>query len=236
MKMASFLIVNADDFGYSQGINHGILTAHVQGIVSSTSLMVDAPNVVDAAAQARRHPSLGVGLHFTATNEHAAWFDLNDLSVIEHELDRQYQRICELMGRVPTHLDSHHHVHLREHLKPLFISWADEHDLQLRGLGNVQYNGEFYGQWYDENWHPHPLLEHISVGYLEKILRSLPDGITELACHPGYVTQDLDSSYRAERAIELATLIDPRVRSLIDDLNITRMSFAGLANHLHVPK
>jgi predicted glycoside hydrolase/deacetylase ChbG (UPF0249 family) len=234
--MARFLIINADDFGYTQGINHGILTAHIQGVVSSTSLMVDAPHAVKAAAQARRCPSLGVGLHFAATNEHTALYDLNDLALVEQELDRQYKRFCELVGGVPTHLDSHHHIHLREKLKPLFVSWAEEHDLLLRDLGHVSYNGGFFGQWYDENWHPHPVPENISVRHLEKLLRALPDGVTELACHPGYVTHDLNSSYRAERAIELATLLDPQVLSLIHALDIKLISFAGLSNGARMSK
>jgi predicted glycoside hydrolase/deacetylase ChbG (UPF0249 family) len=234
--MASFVIVNADDFGYTQGINHGILSAHVQGVVSSTSLMVDALHAVHAAAQAKRCSSLGIGLHFAATNEHTALFDLNDLALVEQELDRQYQRFCELVEGVPTHLDSHHHVHLREQLKPLFVSWAEEHNLPLRGLGHVHYNGGFYGQWYDENWHSHPMPENISVEHLEKLLRALPDGVTELACHPGYVTGDLDSSYRAERAIELATLLDPQVLSLIHALDITLISFAELSNGTRLSK
>jgi predicted glycoside hydrolase/deacetylase ChbG (UPF0249 family) len=228
--MACFLIVNADDFGYTQGVNHGILTAHIHGVVSSTSLMVDAPYAAQAATQARSYPRLGVGLHFTATNEHTALFDLNDLALVEQELDRQYQRFCELVGGVPTHLDSHHHVHLREQLKPLFVSWAEEHNLPLRGLGHVHYNGGFYGQWYDENWHPHPMPDNISVEHLEKLLRALPDGVTELACHPGFVSAGLDSSYRAERAIELATLLAPQVLSLIHALDIKLINFTGLAN------
>ena len=57
------LIVNADDFGQSRGVNRGIITAHRDGIVTSASLMVRWPAVADAAAYARRHSNLSVGLH-----------------------------------------------------------------------------------------------------------------------------------------------------------------------------
>src|SRR5947209_5936730 len=57
------LIVNADDFGLSPGVNAGILEAHARGIVTSTSLMVRWPAAAAAAAQAREHPRLGLGLH-----------------------------------------------------------------------------------------------------------------------------------------------------------------------------
>jgi len=232
--MAKYLIVNADDFGYARGINQGILTAHAQGVILSTSLIVDAPCAADAAMQARECPNLGVGLHFAATNEYMPLFDIEDLGLVRKELDRQYQRFYELLGARPTHLDSHHHIHLREQLKPLFQAWAEAHGLVLRGMGQVFYNGKFYGQWYDENWHPHAAPEYISFEGLEKILRSLPDSITELACHPGYVTHDLDSSYRVERAIELATLLDPRCLALMQELDIKLINFAGLSSKIHL--
>ena len=59
-----YLIVNADDFGQSRGINRGITEAHEQGIVTSASLMVRWPAAPEAAAYARSHGSLSLGLHF----------------------------------------------------------------------------------------------------------------------------------------------------------------------------
>jgi predicted glycoside hydrolase/deacetylase ChbG (UPF0249 family) len=228
--MSKYLIINADDFGYSQGINRGIIAAHMQGVVSSTSLMVDAPCVIAAVAAAKQCPSLGVGLHFAVTSEHGTLCDLNDVGAVARELHRQYRSFCDLMGRVPTHIDSHHHVHLREPLKPLFLAWGVEHHLPIRRLGQVHYDGRFYAQWYDEQWHPHAAPEWVSVDYLEKLLRTVPDGITELACHPGLMTDDLDSSYRSEREIELTTLLNGRVLSLIRALDIQLVNFAALPN------
>jgi predicted glycoside hydrolase/deacetylase ChbG (UPF0249 family) len=228
--MTKFLIINADDFGHSQGINRGIIAAHVQGVVSSTSLMVDAPWVIAATAEVRQHPGLGVGLHFDVTSDYKTPLDLNDVGAVERELQRQYLYFCDLMGKEPTHIDSHHHVHLRDSLKPLFVSWAAERRLPIRGLGQIRYDGRFYGQWYDEHWHPHSVPEWISVEHLEKLLCTLSDGITELACHPGFVTDDLDSSYRGEREIELTTLLDGRVLGLMRALDIRLVNFADLFN------
>jgi predicted glycoside hydrolase/deacetylase ChbG (UPF0249 family) len=72
--------------------------------------------------------------------------------------------------------------------------------------------------------------EWISVEHLEKLLCTLSDGITELACHPGFVTDDLDSSYRGEREIELTTLLDGRVLGLMRALDIRLVNFADLFN------
>jgi len=226
--MLKYLIINADDFGYARGVSQGIIAAHEHGGVLSTSLMVDTPLATEAAALAKRHPQLGVGLHFTATDQHGPLVDLFDLAIIERELQRQYQRCCNLLGRPPTHLDSHHHMHLRKELQPVFGAWAERHHLPLRSSGSVHYHGGFYGQWYDEEWRAHPAPELIGVENLERILRALPEGITELACHPGYLSPDLDSSYITEREIELMTLSDPRILHLLHELGIGLTNFAAV--------
>src|SRR5438552_1298467 len=63
MPAQRYLIVNADDFGLSVGVNRGIIRAHEEGIVTSASLMVRWPAAAEAAAYARTAARLGVGLH-----------------------------------------------------------------------------------------------------------------------------------------------------------------------------
>ena len=226
--MEKYLIVNADDFGYARGVNQGIIAAHEQGIVSSTSLMVDMPMASEAAALAKTHPKLGVGLHFSVTNDGGPIVDLENVTRVAQELKRQYERCCELLGRQPTHIDSHHHVHLRKELTPLFSEWAMKIDLPVRGLGSVRYNGGFYGHWYDEEWRPHPAPELISVENLEKILRDIPEGVTEVACHPAYLSDDLQSSYATEREVELAALLHPRTLAAVRELRLSLVNYATL--------
>ena len=229
-----YLIVNADDFGYTEGVNRGIVEAHHHGVVTSTSLMVDSRWSVEAANLASKCSRLSVGLHFVATNDEGALFDFNDLKKVREELDRQYQRFCDLTGHMPSHLDSHHSVHLRvEILKPLVVRWAQEHALPLRNTGGVRFNGAFYGHSFDDEWQPHPAPELISVENLKGILCELHGGITELACHPGYFTPDLDI-YGLEREIELATLINPALSVLIEDLEIRLINFAEVPKLLQV--
>ncbi|HEY3018590.1 MAG TPA: ChbG/HpnK family deacetylase, partial [Solirubrobacteraceae bacterium] len=102
MTARRWLIVNADDFGLTAGVSRGIARAHRHGIVTSTSLMVDAPGAAAAARLAREHPGLDVGLHADARPDERDW---------SGALARQLERFRELMGRGPTHLDSHHDVH-----------------------------------------------------------------------------------------------------------------------------
>jgi hopanoid biosynthesis associated protein HpnK len=66
------LIVSADDFGMSSGVNHGIIRAHREGILTDASLMVNGQAFEEAVELARAHPTLSVGLHLMLVQGHAA--------------------------------------------------------------------------------------------------------------------------------------------------------------------
>ena len=61
------LIVNADDYGMTKGVNLGIIEAHKKGIVTSTTLMVTMPEVEHGLALSKDCPNLGIGLHLNCT-------------------------------------------------------------------------------------------------------------------------------------------------------------------------
>jgi predicted glycoside hydrolase/deacetylase ChbG (UPF0249 family) len=131
------LIVNADDFGMSEEISDGIITAHLEGIVTSTSLMVNMPDAKRAVRLAQQTPSLDVGMHLNITEGHpvlppekvptlvnSTGEFLSDKKLIpkikkfrvspfeiEAEFSAQVKKMLD-MGIRPTHLDSHHHVHI----------------------------------------------------------------------------------------------------------------------------
>jgi predicted glycoside hydrolase/deacetylase ChbG (UPF0249 family) len=202
------VIFNADDFGASEGVNRGILECHVDGPVTSASLLVSAPATRDAVARARDHPRLAVGLHF---DENAG------------ELGCQLEEFHRLLGRPPTHLDSHHHVHREPERMSQFVEAASLLGVPLRGDGRIAYVGGFYAQW---EWQV-TNLEYVGVEFLERLLaEEVGDGWTELGCHPGYVTPELEPGYTAEREAELRTLTDPRVMAAIERLGIELASFA----------
>ncbi len=137
-RSARRLIINADDFGISEGVNRGILEAHRAGSVTSTSLLVNLPAFRHAVQCAEGAPSLGVGLHFNLTmgapvaprnqvrslydRRSSAFFSLPrflahalrgriDPSEVAIECDAQIDRM-RATGRTITHLDAHHHVHV----------------------------------------------------------------------------------------------------------------------------
>jgi predicted glycoside hydrolase/deacetylase ChbG (UPF0249 family) len=225
------LIVNADDFGQSPGINRGIAEAHEGGIVTSASLMVRWPAAAEAAAYARARPRLSVGLHVDLgewVRRDGAWrplytvVSLDDAAASRDEIARQIGRFRALMGREPTHLDSHQHVHRREPVRSALAALADDLGIPVRGADSrIHYSGGFYGQ--TEDGEPWP--DAITVAGLIRTLSSLPAGLTELGCHPGYAA-DLDTMYGVERACEVAALCDPRVRAALARLGIALSSFA----------
>jgi predicted glycoside hydrolase/deacetylase ChbG (UPF0249 family) len=216
-----YLIVNADDFGASSGVNRGIVEAHRHGIVTSASLMVEMPGSEHAARLARECSALSVGLHvhFDARTKPAA--DLTDAAACRESLHAQLAQFMELMGCPPTHLDSHHHVHTRPELLPHFKETAEACGVPLRKYSGARYCSSFYGQWAGEQ---RP--EQVSVAGLTQILGTdVGDGVTELGCHPGYADPDLVSSYTIERELEVSTLCDDRVRSFVDEHGITLIGF-----------
>ncbi len=230
------LIVNADDFGQSPGVNRGIIAAHERGVVTSTSLMVRWPAAAEAAAYARAHPQLAVGLHLDLAEwayRGDGWVRLyevvpvNDPDAVAAEVDRQLEAFRHLVGRDPTHLDSHQHVHREEPVRALVLERARGMKMPLRHFTpGVHYCGDFYGQ----AGKGYKVPECITVENLVRIVRGLSPGVTELGCHPGEVPDDLDSMYRAERAAELQTLCDDRVRTALAEEGVRLCSFAEVAD------
>jgi predicted glycoside hydrolase/deacetylase ChbG (UPF0249 family) len=197
------LIVNADDLGYTAGINRGILEAHERGIVTSTSMMVDRPAAHEGAEIARSTPSLSVGLHVVLDTAGTLTVTAE---TCDDELERQLSRFEALVGSGPTHLDSHHHTHRDPQLLEAVVAFADRHALPMREH-TVPHCDRFFGD------------RAIGVDSLLAILERLDGGDTELGCHPGYA-DGLVSRYTVERERELETLTDPRVRARIDELGI----------------
>jgi predicted glycoside hydrolase/deacetylase ChbG (UPF0249 family) len=227
------LIVNADDFGQSRGVNRGVIEAHERGIVTSASLMIRWPAAVEAAAYARSRSGLSVGLHVDLGEwaaEAGAWRPryvvtaVDDADAVRDEIVRQVVRFQELMGRDPTHLDSHQHVHRRDPARSALTAVAGALGVPLREADpRLRYSGAFYGQTADGE----PWPDAITVAGLVRTLEALPPGITELGCHPGHA-EDLDTMYQRERAWELSTLCDPRIPEALDRQQIRLISFKDI--------
>jgi predicted glycoside hydrolase/deacetylase ChbG (UPF0249 family) len=224
-----FLVVNADDLGLSAAVNAGIFAAHERGVVTSASLMVRQGAAPAAAEEAAAYPDLAIGLHVDLGEwiyERGEWSqaylhcDTDDPAAVEAECRAQLERFRALLGRDPTHLDSHQHVHEAEPVKGVTEALAAELGLPLRNRA-VRYEGGFYGQ--SGKGEPYP--EGITPAALIALIEALPPGWTEIGCHPAAGPVPT-SSYDAERQVELRTLCDPRVREALNVTNVKLCNFA----------
>lgn len=221
-----FLIVNADDFGASAGINRGVVEAFDHGIVTSASLMVTMPGAAHAVELAGERPGLSLGIHVDLTGEGTPPnADLDDPPRCAEEIRRQLELFAEMVGRPPSHIDAHHNVFRLPHLEPFFLEVADELGTPLREHSIVRYFSNFYGQWDDGLSHP----EWIGPTNLIRMLdEEVGPGVTELACHPGYVDPSLRSNYHADREIELNSLCDPEVVEHVASSDLLLISYNQL--------
>jgi chitin disaccharide deacetylase len=227
------LIVNADDFGQSNGINLGIIEAFENGIVTSASLMVRWPSAAAAARYARSHPNLSIGLHVDLGEwvyRQGQWVSLyevvprGDSIAVTEEVSRQLATFRYLMGREPSHIDSHQHVHRTEPVRSVLKSFARTIRVPLRLCSNVHYCGGFYGQTADGA----SLSGNISIEALKKLLGDLVPGITELGCHPAKCV-DFDSMYTIERLQELEVLCDDQIGDFLAESAIQLSSFDSVS-------
>jgi predicted glycoside hydrolase/deacetylase ChbG (UPF0249 family) len=248
------LIVNADDFGRTAGVNAGVLEAHRHGIVTSATVLVLEPaaaaGIREAAAAT---PDLSLGMHFALTGGGPPASDpravprlapggvfrrnreelpeMLPVEEIEAELSAQITAFEGLAGRSPTHLDSHHHVALHPSVAPVFAAVAKTRSLPVRAssegaraalrTAGVRTPDRFVDAFYAGG---------ATASTLARILEELPEGTTELMCHPGRADAALraGSTYVDEREREIEILCDPALRRLAEQRGIRLIGFDRL--------
>lgn len=278
------LIVNADDFGLTEGVNQGILDAHRRGLVTSTSLLVNGAAFQSAVAMARQSPVLGVGIHLNLTDGRsiappseisslvnaAQSFAANppqlvqqllagtvQLAHIEREFRAQIEHVLAA-GIIPTHLDGHQHVQAWPSIFAITVKLALEYGIRgircsaermvnltgvLRTPSPVRFLRQFavarvlallaVGQR-ARVWkaglacpaHCYGITETglLDVNNLETILRSVPEGTSELMCHPGYsdrVLEAVPTRLQSQRQAEVDALTQPAITALAARLGLT---------------
>lgn len=225
------LIINADDFGLSKAVNYGIIEAHKQGVVTSTTALVTADAFTHCKQLALENPALSVGIHLNITLgrpllKHVSLVDENnnfftkmeyieDFTKSQDELylewRYQIEYFIEVMGVKPTHIDSHHHVHMLPKALPIVQRLAKEYDLPIRGDKKVELNTDFYGNQVSEDFFDQ--LPHFEM--------------LEVMVHPAYVDTTLieATSYALDRLKEYDILTLPSVREKIKNSGYTLISY-----------
>jgi predicted glycoside hydrolase/deacetylase ChbG (UPF0249 family) len=227
------LIVNADDLGYTPLTSAGIFAARRDGIVTSASLMVRRPDSEAAAARAAAEGFADLGLHLDLgewTCLGGRWRKLygvvpmEDPAAVREECERQVDEFQRLVGRPPTHLDSHQHVHRDDPVRPVAREIAARLGIVLRDASRtVSYAGGFYGQYGDGR----SAAECLSVAAILGILRASTAEVIELGCHPG-LDSALETMYCHERRREVEVLCTPGFRERLAAAGFTLVTFDSL--------
>lgn len=228
--MKKKLIVNADDFGLSPGVNKGIIETYLNGILSSTTLMVNQPYAEHAIELYKNYNGLGLGIHLTF-DKGKALYGISSLTDDEgnfkkyplllksakkddfiNEIEAQILKFKELCGKMPTHMDSHHHIHIK-------LQEAFEAVEIISKKYNLKYrkNDELIGEFYENN---------VSLNEFYSLINAKNTETIEFMCHPAVVDIPLleTSSYTYKREEELKILINSQVKDFIKD-NYILMSY-----------
>ncbi len=252
--MPSLLIVNADDFNLTEGVSRGILEAHRHGIVTSTTVLVNLPGLVQRRDLAAEAPHLGLGLHLNLTfgppvlppsrvpslvdaggqfvHDRARPGLAGNPSDVRAEWTAQIERFEAVFSRRPTHLDAHHHVHRHPRIFEVALDLAAGLGIPLRAItpemaGRIRARGLPAVDRTVGDVGPEAFW---NTARLLAFLRDLPAGVTELICHPGRLDgAPAASSYWKQREVELRALCDPQVKSILEAAAIPRISYAELA-------
>lgn len=238
------VIINADDFGLSEATNYGIMESHLNGLLSSTTLMVTMPHVEHAVSLMKFVPNLGVGLHLnitlgrpltkneTLTNEEGYFIKPQNLKQeyseeeVYLEFKKQYEKFIDLVGEKPSHFDTHLFASDKiETVKKATIRLANEVAVPVRNQETKYYDRvEFisfrkYG-------------DPIGLDYLYNRYKDFHNyDIVEIMSHPGYIDQYiLDiSSYNYERLEELDILTSKSLKQIFEKEGFELITYHDLS-------
>jgi chitin disaccharide deacetylase len=288
------LIVNADDLGWTPGVNRGIDEAFRNGIVTSTSLLANGAAFAGGVEMACAAGGLGVGVHLNLTDgapvtgRESVTSLLNKqgefaggpeslllrrasrgllLKEVEREWNAQIQKVRDA-GIEPTHLDGHKHVHMLPGLFEIALRLAKRHGIgairvsleasslraalssganrragvvmkqgvQARGLKllarDAREQAERAGIAAADYFCGIAQTGELTREGVTKFLKSLPEGTTELMCHPGYADTALQNTatrLQDSRQTELEILTDTAIRNLVASQGIRLIDYGFVA-------
>lgn len=232
------LCINADDYGFSPYISEGIIDMMKQGLVSSTSVMVQnvESKQMDLLAQ---QPNISVGLHFNfASNKNNFVPFLNNpftiakqfylgklkLAIVERELDSQYKELKKLYSGTITHLDTHQHIHIIPAFAGLLNDFAKQNNIQYVRLGKEASPTGGPKKWLFNNSAKNlknqiPLFglnimgSEFNANKIKQQFNFLKERNVSKAIwivHPGYesTNKDFIDSYNLQRQKEISVLIE----------------------------
>lgn len=233
--MIKRLIVNADDYGLSEGVCLGILKAHRDGILTSTTCMMNMENIEKYLEMTKDYPNLGLGVHLNITvgkpltnvsfvDEKGNFksrdtYTNREAIVSQEELYQEWkaqiEKFIKIMGHKPTHLDSHHHVHLLNSNIDVALKLAHEYDLPIRQETYLQ--KDFEPVYFEELFYNQDATFEMIDTILHKDVKNY-----ELMCHPAMIDWKLYqiSSYNLRRAHELDIICSQKAKEMTKKIEL----------------
>lgn len=246
------VIVNADDFGLTLGCNKGIIKGINEGIITSTTVMVNMPYAFRGIRELEAINFKSIGVHLTLTcgkptlpvdkvpslvddsgnfyRRRAQLFPKMNLKEVELELHNQIKLFMS-SGLKPSHLDSHHHIHMYDGLREVVCKLAKMYDLPLRYANEEtkEYLKEnkilttdgFTMEFYDDM---------ATIDTIKKNLTGFDGNTIEFMVHPAYVDEELLSlsSYNTNREKELEILTSKSIIKWLKENNFELIGYHQL--------
>ncbi len=227
MEFFKRIIINADDFGYRKDINKGIIYAHKNGIVKSTTVLTDREAFEDAVSLSKENPGLKTGLHIDLD----VFFEIKrpegtitafrnpGKQAISDTINRQADKFLNA-GLKLSHFDSHHHTHLHPDIFPIVVEKAKEFNVPVRFFTGFYDNGAVAREM-------QKMLDENGIKYCPRFINGWYWGnvdesfeLAELMTHPGF--------NEIWREFEIAKCCDPNLIKYLNDNNIQAISFEDI--------
>ena len=251
--MSRCLIINADDFNLTPGVSRGILQAHDEGVVTSTTILINLPLEVKTVKSLKRRKKLGLGIHLNVTlakplhrpskipslmgqegrfRRPPDYFQKTPrIQEVVKEYEVQIQLFEKHFSKKPDHLDTHHHLHDHPVFFKALAEVAKRWKVPVRRSRIFQMS-EFHRETKNLRTTDYLLgnLETRHIWQKESFLgvvENLQTGTTEIGCHPGFCDAKLRqiSSLQEVREKELRLFSDRSLRKKIDSLDIKLVTF-----------
>jgi predicted glycoside hydrolase/deacetylase ChbG (UPF0249 family) len=252
------LFVNADDFGLTEGVSRGILEALAAGVVGGTTAMVCAAGGPERLGRLGPGIAGRVGLHLQLTGgrpclppeeipslvTEEGLFPRKKVAVanvdpdaVRREWRAQLARFRDA-GLAPSHLDSHHHIHKRPEVFPVFLELAQELGVPARAVSDtmrqafaqagVPHADLCLTRFYGENLTAASFLALVDAAFAA----IGGEGCVELMAHPGHNDPGLVaiSTYNEGRAMELRILTEPGLSEALTARGIVVVGPTALAS------
>ncbi|MCC0762925.1 MULTISPECIES: chitin disaccharide deacetylase [unclassified Clostridioides] len=240
------IIINADDFGYCEAVNYGIISAHNNGIVKSTSMMANMPGVEHGVKLLKENRDLNCGVHMTLSCGRPLLSNLKtivdkegffirritDEIIKKMDYDEIYEELCAQIERVKelgidiSHLDSHHHIHTLVNLKPVIEKIVNKYNLPIRG--GFEYDLEYskivplIDSFYKEN-----VSEEYFIKNIEEIMKY---DVVDIMSHPAFLDDYIlnSTSYAIDRTKEHKILTSKKVKEFLRENGLVISSYRDI--------